>query len=310
MKQFGHRRGFTLIELLVVIAIIAILAAFLFPVFAQARDKARQTACLNNTKQLGTAFVLYLNDYDETYPLAFGREGGAGQWLWNRYHAVPSNWRPSVPATHPLHAAYQVHWANAIQPYLKNSGVYGCPSAARMRVDTPDYNAPLTPPATVSYTYNGLLHGWSMAQVASPSTLPMAWEGRGKAGVEGFALSNPSLECQDASRPCRYFSCLRGNPGNVYPRGVMFRLDGTMWVHSQGALFVSADGSAKWRRLGAQLAPADTDWRVDPYTRYDARGNPGIYWWDGCNPWLFRPDYDPNAPAGECTGAPCESCTP
>jgi prepilin-type N-terminal cleavage/methylation domain-containing protein len=62
------RRGFTLIELLVVIAIIAILAAILFPVFAQAREKARQTQCLNNTKQIGLAFQMYCQDFDERTP--------------------------------------------------------------------------------------------------------------------------------------------------------------------------------------------------------------------------------------------------
>jgi prepilin-type N-terminal cleavage/methylation domain-containing protein/prepilin-type processing-associated H-X9-DG protein len=64
------RPGFTLIELLVVIAIIAILAAILFPVFAQAREKARQTTCLSNEKQLALAILMYVQDYDETYPLA------------------------------------------------------------------------------------------------------------------------------------------------------------------------------------------------------------------------------------------------
>src|SRR5437879_4255181 len=68
-------KGFTLIELLVVIAIIAILAAILFPVFAQAREKARQTGCLSNTKQIGTAVNMYLQDYDETFPFSddFGK---------------------------------------------------------------------------------------------------------------------------------------------------------------------------------------------------------------------------------------------
>src|SRR5947208_16218835 len=63
-----QKRGFTLIELLVVIAIIAILAAILFPVFAQAREKARQTTCLSNLKQLGLGFRMYLQDYDDTFP--------------------------------------------------------------------------------------------------------------------------------------------------------------------------------------------------------------------------------------------------
>ena len=77
MKRFHCplQRGFTLIELLVVIAIIAILAAILFPVFAQAREKARQSACLSNQKQIGVALSLYIQDYDEMTPSAqtYGR---------------------------------------------------------------------------------------------------------------------------------------------------------------------------------------------------------------------------------------------
>ena len=67
-RQSRSRQAFTLIELLVVIAIIAILAAILFPVFAQAREKARQTSCLSNTKQLGLGLLMYVQDYDETWP--------------------------------------------------------------------------------------------------------------------------------------------------------------------------------------------------------------------------------------------------
>ena len=75
------RAAFTLIELLVVIAIIAILAAILFPVFAQAREKARQISCLSNVKQMGTASTMYVQDYDETWPLA-QYDGGAADGTW------------------------------------------------------------------------------------------------------------------------------------------------------------------------------------------------------------------------------------
>jgi prepilin-type N-terminal cleavage/methylation domain-containing protein/prepilin-type processing-associated H-X9-DG protein len=94
-----RRRGFTLIELLVVIAIIAILAAILFPVFAQARDKARQSTCLSNARQMGVALMMYVQDYDDTYPWAAG---------------LP-------PATTPA-------WGGLISPYVKNLGVFQCPS--------------------------------------------------------------------------------------------------------------------------------------------------------------------------------------
>src|SRR6478672_6965972 len=89
--------GFTLIELLVVIAIIAILAAILFPVFAQAREKARQTSCLSNQKQIGTGIMMYVQDYDEKYPLAYGKYGSA--WAYTFGFDFPAGWsNPVDPA--------------------------------------------------------------------------------------------------------------------------------------------------------------------------------------------------------------------
>jgi prepilin-type N-terminal cleavage/methylation domain-containing protein len=80
------RRGFTLIELLVVIAIIAILAAILFPVFAQARAKARSIACLSNCKQVGNAFAMYTQDYDETSPSMWG----GWEWFYGMFPYMKS----------------------------------------------------------------------------------------------------------------------------------------------------------------------------------------------------------------------------
>jgi prepilin-type N-terminal cleavage/methylation domain-containing protein/prepilin-type processing-associated H-X9-DG protein len=107
-----HRRpfgsGFTLIELLVVIAIIAILAAILFPVFAQARDKARSAACLSNQKQLGNALMMYMQDYDE-------------KTIWF-YNASVAAWQKDY---------FAGYWYHPIFPYVKNADVFRCPSVSR-----------------------------------------------------------------------------------------------------------------------------------------------------------------------------------
>lgn len=285
-----RRRAFTLIELLVVIAIIAILAAILFPVFAQAREKARQVSCLSNTKQLGLGFMMYVQDYDETYPLGFGRSLTNG-WLWNFNHAVPQNWRPLAPTDHRL-ACYPVHWGNSTQAYIKNLDLLACPSGTNVNITS---DVPVVPPARVAYTYNGLLMQYPIAGVASPAQLPMLWEGRGKANVIGFALSNPALRCDGNMDPnsCRYQPASTGCTSTFTGTfSAMFVLSGTMWVHNGGANFTLADGHSKWRRLGATLSPGNTDWRNDPYTGYNAAGFPGFYWWDGCHAWLFRPDYN------------------
>src|SRR5262245_10999419 len=86
MDRLRRRHGFTLIELLVVIAIIAILAAILFPVFAQAREKARQASCLSNMKQISLGWQMYMQDYDETWIFRVGGaaigKGAACEWRW------------------------------------------------------------------------------------------------------------------------------------------------------------------------------------------------------------------------------------
>lgn len=96
-RSTRKHNGFTLIELLVVIAIIAILAAILFPVFAKAREKARATSCLNNTKQIGLGIMQYTQDYDETYPMG-GNNGNT-------------------------------RWYNDVASYIKSDQIRSCPSA-------------------------------------------------------------------------------------------------------------------------------------------------------------------------------------
>jgi prepilin-type N-terminal cleavage/methylation domain-containing protein len=113
MQHHPNSRGFTLIELLVVIAIIAILAAILFPVFAQARESARKATCLSNNKQLGLAVMMYVQDYDEGYPCM--------SWDTPPLGIVDTDSHdPKYPAA--------VTWMWKIMPYAKNRQILVCPS--------------------------------------------------------------------------------------------------------------------------------------------------------------------------------------
>jgi prepilin-type N-terminal cleavage/methylation domain-containing protein/prepilin-type processing-associated H-X9-DG protein len=142
------RKGFTLIELLVVIAIIAILAAILFPVFAQAREKARATSCLSNLKQSATATLMYVQDYDENFPLSLylSNDGNPGPCLFTFYHSLT--------------------------PYQKNADIMRCPSEPKA-MDLSNAFAALGLPRQckepiqyLSYSYN-----WSIFEEGNPNQL-------------------------------------------------------------------------------------------------------------------------------------------
>jgi prepilin-type N-terminal cleavage/methylation domain-containing protein/prepilin-type processing-associated H-X9-DG protein len=194
------RRGFTLIELLVVIAIIAILAAILFPVFAKAREKARQSSCLNNVKQISLGLIQYVQDYDERFPYG-----------------------SSIPI--------RDHWESlwvAMQPYIKNTQVYICPSDSLRSCLSGGVPANWGAEYTnfpLSYGYDYMLEGQSLGSVQYPA----------ETGV--FAEMN--------SRPYFY------QQGNALPSGGIgigytsapTRLDSR---HNDGMNIGYIDGHGKW----------------------------------------------------------------
>ena len=166
-----RRGGFTLIELLVVIAIIAILAAILFPVFAQAREKARQASCGSNVRQLGLAIRMYTQDYDEKYPF--------GGWLPNGNIGTGE-------------------WQNTVAPYIKNKGLYYCPSSGDMDENPNNPQEWHWNRNPVSYLYNNHLardrNPISDAQVKSPAECFMLLDGHsdwgGREGVDWMGRPN------------------------------------------------------------------------------------------------------------------------
>jgi len=234
------RRAFTLIELLVVIAIIAILAAILFPVFAQARAAARQSACLSNQKQIGTAMMLYTQDYDETLPgntpgqPSCGSGGGAAN--------------VSLGFMQPYNPAVAHLWnivPRDLQPYLKNIQVFRCPQSAP-RTGSPTFADTVTTPGggSSSYLFNGVVGMRPIAVMPEPADLIYIRE-------EDFANRYAS------QRPYLV-------PGSTT------LYTGANWstydlLHKEGANLLFCDGHAKWMKksqirfaqLGLRTTPAD-----------------------------------------------------
>ncbi len=296
--KYRSRLGFTLIELLVVIAIIAILAAILFPVFAQAREKARQSACLSNSKQWATATLMYTQDYDETLPMAYGpwldgswnTDGGGTPFVAD----TPANARTSNAG---YVAAMSTYWGNAVQPYVKNQQIFQCPTGGQF-LDL-GWTQWRQTPTNTSYTYNGLLQSYPNAGVVVPAELPLFHEGYGRGGLQGWQAPNPFLACTgDSTVPCVYrpttsSGCQAGNGGSSGWYGFV----GSAEVHGRGMTFAYADGHVKHKNLSTQVqAPASTDPYNEPYAQYDRNQQPDSIWWDGCHPSWFTPDWDRRRP--------------
>jgi prepilin-type N-terminal cleavage/methylation domain-containing protein/prepilin-type processing-associated H-X9-DG protein len=203
-------RGFTLIELLVVIAIIAILAAILFPVFAQAREKARQTGCLSNNKQIGLATMMYLQDYDEKFP--------AQQW-WANNRA--DGW-PVLRSG--IAGATGDNYKDSLLPYTKNEQIWICPT------NIPNGTLQTAPPNLCYHMSGNVITrtGLSQAAIVAPANLFIMRES-GRGFVFNRAYLRPIPEyCDDV------LAYERSNPANNY------------MPHMKGFNITFADGHAKW----------------------------------------------------------------
>jgi prepilin-type N-terminal cleavage/methylation domain-containing protein len=206
----SYRVGFTLIELLVVIAIIAILAAILFPVFAQARLKARALVALSNAKQIGLGVALYMQDYDETFPLV-------------------------------THGPIEKSWLGGIQPYVKNKLLYRLPEDRSLNWEQP--LAGQTDTRKCSYAVNAMLsagHGYSAGVVTHLSGVDRPAE----CIYLGEFADNLTY---DHLHPMCWepFGCVSG--GQLYKLSSDSEVAKKRYL--EGSHFVYVDGHAKWSRF-------------------------------------------------------------
>ena len=175
-RRTARPSAFTLIELLVVIAIIAILASILFPVFARARENARRSSCQSNLKQIGLGVLQYVQDYDERFPLGV---------------------LPATTATTPY------GWADSIQPYLKSTQIFQCPSETNTPPDLSTAAAQANPGAVAKYTDywgNALALGNSQAAMNNVALTVFAGDGGG-ATTTGRYICNGTACTTDGSAP-------------------------------------------------------------------------------------------------------------
>ncbi len=226
MKSHAHS-GFTLIELLVVIAVIAVLAAILFPVFAQAREKARSLSCLSNCRQIGTATLMYTQDYDETYP--YGRE-----------QAAPDCFTPEMKI-----------WTSFLQPYLKNTQTFLCPDLSGIT----RFSGTWADRGWVSVGMNTAFTTWyhtpteqnpcgtrifaTMSMIAAPAKNVIfadGWAGETKDGYRGYVVDNVCVGKAGVTPTSQ---------GCVVER------------HTEGSNVILCDGHAKWHKTSALIPSED-----------------------------------------------------
>jgi prepilin-type N-terminal cleavage/methylation domain-containing protein len=258
------RRGFTLIELLVVIAIIAILAAMLFPVFAHAREKARQTSCISNLKQLGTAMLMYAEDSDGLFPPAVAR---------------PSRAQKNY---------YEMSWMAVLEPYTKSRGVYVCPSSGFRSQDFQSNNDLIR---NYGYAPTNRAAGYEAARAITGPFGEAYWEGIGGfygVPIGGYLEDTPSYSQAQIARPAEtILLCDQA----AFDWGVAILKPGQLWFPEPRHLLEpdvkAADGRTAPQGIlnsvfvdgHVKAMKHDAFWKIQPdYTRRFSAGGDDVFW--------------------------------
>ncbi|MBL8067505.1 MAG: prepilin-type N-terminal cleavage/methylation domain-containing protein [Armatimonadetes bacterium] len=293
----NSRSAFTLIELLVVIAIIAILAAILFPVFAQAKAAAKKITSVSNLKQIATAVHIYISDYDDVLPITYApNPANPAQYNHGVLNPAGSWYTPTNALTR---AAFESSWATNTYPYTKNYQLLYDSNSVPVAVTSSPYPGAVPPSSApnISYTYNGNLNGYSHTAVTAPSQLPVLWNGRGRASLTGWAFANPPMFCYDTTQVCSYRPPTPGcpiNSGNGNSSFLSLNSRNLGYdLHMGGIIFTYADSHAKWVKIGV-YSTGNTNRLKDPFASYNGTNQPVSRWSDQyqCHSYLFRPDFD------------------
>lgn len=264
-------RAFTLIELLVVIAIIAILAAILFPVFAQAKAAAKKASCLSNMKQLGTAVKLYINDSDDVLPGTAAASPGAGLPLGFMDPAAPQN------------------WGAEIYPYVKNLNVYVCTATTAQSTQSVPSNK--SGAGKSSYFFNGGLDYVSETSIGRPAeamVLHEAGEVRGSADEAPYEWDKNLHLCNNYE--VYWFDAVHNKGGNLaYVDGhARYKLRTAISYFELGAYDADIATGAKFSdNIWAPQGPS-AQWRQAPSTDQKLLDPSLLQWqwgnWYGCDP--------------------------
>ncbi len=250
-------RAFTLIELLVVIAIIAILAAILFPVFGQAKLAARTAQCLSNNKQLGTAFAIYLGDFDGAYPVPYSNRYPSAGWVLSG--ETPRSGGDSPPCD--VHQDQSLDLCSIADPkkgalwaYAKNEAIYRCPIDQSGAYKYASLPRPLSSAKQrVTYTMNNNFSGPNCIRYGDPGCIYLPNGGYSETTMQESQVPFPSATFMLVDEDVR-----TRNDGQFVP--TLSPTDGSAdWFgtqHNQGANLLNADTSAKRYAKAAVLSPA------------------------------------------------------